>query len=311
MKIAVHDNAGRKFSQMIIDHWQQKGHEVFFEMGANPKLAAECDLTYIDFLDQNFYCLFNGLKGDHNPSYPKKRVAVRAIDIDVWMGRHRDPIIWTYMDDLITICDYHYNKIENEGHPPKGMHHLIRPGVDLEKFSFRKKERGYKVCMVTGDFWEMKNMLEGFRIFQLLVKRYPQHPWELHIRGQHHSRELEQVCKDHLIDSDARVKDKVTIYGPVDDMNSWYDQMDYIITPSLKEAFSYATAEAMSKGIKPILNNWLGADTIWPKKYIYNDLDEAVEMVMGEYNPEEYRQVVTERYDLKRMLSEYDTLFGT
>lgn len=305
MKIFVNDNASRKFSGMIMDEWEKQGHEVRFELGANPEVAQNwADVVFTDFIDSNVYCYFNNRT-------PIKKLFVRAIDIDVWMGRHRDPKFWEYITGLITISEPLFNKVEEEarrdGCIPDGKHHLVKPGVDTEKFTFREKERGFKIAMVTGDFWEMKNYIEGYRIFQLLQKRYPQYPWELHIRGQHHGRDMEQVMKEHIVNSNTP---GVTIYGQVPDMNEWYEDKDFILIPSLKEAFSYAGAEAMLKGIKPIFNNWWGADTIWPREYLYHDLDEAVEMFIGDHRPQEYRSYVEKQYSLKRMMNELNQIMG-
>lgn len=315
MKIFCCDNTAFKFSKMILDYWIAKGHEVKWEIGMNPELMAWSDLTYIDFLDSNFYCAFNGPKGDHEAldwqPYPKKRIAVRGIDIDLWMGRHCDSRIWNYMDDFIVINQKLYDKVQREGNPPKGKMHLIKPGVDLEKFTFREKERGFNICMVTGDFWEMKAVNEGYRIFDLLTRYAPQYPWKLHVRGQYRCREMEQIMKEHVIDS-MGIRDKVMVYPTVPDMNTWLEPMDYILVPSYKEAFSYATAEAMAKGIKPVINDFWGSTDIWPEKYIYSHFDEALEMFVSEdYDPQAYRAYVQTYYDFKDMMKQYDELLGT
>ena len=57
LNIAIHDNASGKFSQMIMNWWRKKGHDVRFEMGANPEaFSSWADLIYIDFMDGNFDC---------------------------------------------------------------------------------------------------------------------------------------------------------------------------------------------------------------------------------------------------------------
>lgn len=314
MKIGVFDSCSWKFSQCLIDHWKSKGHEVRNEVGMNPEILAWSDLTYIDWLDNNFYCAWNGKGGDHEAPdwkpYPKKKIVVRGIDIDVWAGRHCDQRIWKYMDDMIIISEPLREKVQREGNPPPGKLHLIKPGVDLNKFTFRKKENTYKICMVTGNFWEMKMINEGYRIFDMLIRKYPEIYWQLHVRGEYNCREMETVMKEHVIDS-MGIRPYVTVYSHVPDMNAWLEPMDYILVPSYKEAFSYATAEAMAKGIKPILNNWWGSELIWPKEYIYSHLDQAVDMFMTESEPEKYRQFVADNYDMKRMLADYDNLLGT
>lgn len=313
MKIAMHSSAGLKFMQDIKDHWEGKGHQVFYEPGANPALAEECDLTYIDFLDNNFYCLWNGLAGDHEAAdwkpYPKKRVVVRAIDIDIWMGRHRDPRIWSYMDDIIVISPFYKRMVQEEGNPPEGKLHLIRPGVDLTKFTYREKPNTYKIALVTGNLWEAKAAWEGIRLVDLLRKQTGK-DWTLHIRGQHIAPEWHRVAYEHLIHT-LKLRDKVFIYPEVPNMNDWYDDKDFTLVTSYKEAFSYAAAEGMAKGLKPVINNFFGADEVWPKEYLYDNFDEALRMFTEPIMSEDYRNVIYQNYDLKLMLRDYDDLLGT
>lgn len=309
MKIACFDNAGFKFSQMILDYWSSKGHEVRREMGTNPILTEWADLVYIDFLDNNFYVLYNGPKGDHFPSYPKKRIAVRAIDIDIWMGRHCDPQIFNYLDDLIVINKFYFDKVQRESNAPAGKIKLIYPGVDLNKFKFRNKERGCKIAMVVGNLWEAKSTYEGIRIFQEVNRLQPDKPWELHIRGEMIPPEWHRVSYEHLIEISG-LKDKITIYPPQPNISDWLQDKDYILVVSHKEAFSYAAAEGMAVGLKPVINHFFGSE--WNPKYRFNSLFEAVTMIVeGEYNPEEYRQYIQDHYDFKRMMKQYDELFGT
>ncbi len=313
MKIAIHDNAAFKFSRMIANHWQARGHEVFMEMGSNPALGATCDLIYIDFNDNNFYCYLNGLNGDRNPSYPKKRIAVRGIDIDLWMGRHSGFDFWNYIDDFIVINQFYYNKVKNESQVEESLVspklHLIRPGVDLNNFIFRDKNRGYKIAVVSGHMWEAKSNYEAIRIFQEVNRLYPDKPWELHIRGDMIPPEWRRTSYDHLINISG-LKDKIFIEGQQDNMNNWYQDKDYILVTSHKEAFSYALAEGMAVGLKPVANNFFGSE--WPEKYRFNSIHEAVTMLgEGEYNPSEYRQYIEQHYNSDRMFAEYDQLFGT
>lgn len=310
MKIAVFDNCAGKFSMGIMEYWRKKGHEVNFEMGTNPALVAEADLTYIDWLDQNFYCLYNGLNGDRsNPPFPKKRVAVRMIDLDYWQGRHKDPGIYNYMDDLIVINKFYYDRTKQESGIPENKLHLIYPGVDLDKFVFRKKDRGYKIAVVSGHMWEAKSNYEAIRIFQEVNRLYPGKPWELHIRGDMIPPEWRSVSYSHLIEISG-LKDRIFIEGLQGEMSNFYKDKDYILVVSHKEAFSYAAAEGMAVGLKPVLNNFFGSE--WPEKYRFNDLHTAVTMIgEGDWNPEEYRQYIQDYYDFQTMMKNYDDLFGT
>ena len=317
MNIAVHDNASGKFSQMIISHWRSRGHDVRFEMGANPEaFSSWADLIYIDFIDGNFYSYYNGMNGDRSqPPFPKKRIAVRGIDIDIWQGRHRDPDIWSYLDDFIVINQFYFDLVRNETSPYSDSKlHLIKPGVDLGKFTLMYKQHGYKIACVMGNIWEAKSGFEAIRIFQEVNRLYPDKPWELFIRGQHIEPDWHLFAYNQLI-KNTGLEDRIHIVpflGGEEAMNEWYQDKDYILVTSHKEAFSYAAAEGMAVGLKPVINNFFGSDDIWPKEYRFNSINEACLMLgEGTWLPEEYRQYIVENYDLKKMLESYDSLFQT
>jgi glycosyltransferase involved in cell wall biosynthesis len=99
----------------------------------------------------------------------------------------------------------------------------------------------------------------------------------------------------------------VEIIENVPDMNEFLEGVSHVTCFSKKEAFSYAIAEGMSKGCKPIIHNFYGCDKIWPKKFVWNTLDEALAMVDGPYIPEMYHKYA-EEYSVKKMLSAFDKL---
>ncbi len=315
-KVFVNDNAFYKFSQQLIDHWRKRGHEVYCEPGANPAWAKWADLIYIDFLDGNFYTYLNGEGGDRShPPYEKNRIAVRMIDIDYFQFRHTDPLVWTYLDDMIVISKFIYDRVVKETTPYSDRKlHLIKPGVDLTTFTFKEnRERGYKIGCVTGNLWEAKGGFEAIRIFQELNRLYPNKPWELHIRGQMIPPEWHQLAYDRLFEVSG-LKDKIFLIPQISqpELLAWYHRMDYILITSHKEAFSYASAEGMATGLKPVINNFFGSDDIWPAKYRFSSINEACLMLgEGDYNPQKYRQYIIDNYDAERMFKQYDDLFGT
>jgi len=311
-KIFVNDNAMFKFSMPLIKHWQDRGHEVFFEPGANPERSKWADLIFIDFMDGNFYTYFNGEGGDRShPSYEKNRIAVRMIDIDIWQGRHQDPIIWDYLDDAIVINQFYYDMVKSETSPHSdGKLHLIKMGVDLNEFPFVEKERGYKIACVTGNLWEAKDGFGAIRIFQEVNRLYPDKPWELHIRGQYIPPKWHDYAYDRLIDVSG-LKDRIFIVPQQSKMSAFYQDKDYTLVTSHKEAFSFAAAEGMAMGLKPVINNFFGSDDIWPQKYRFSSIHEACEMIgEGDWNPEEYRQYIQDNYNIETMFEKMDTLFN-
>jgi len=313
MIIGMADNNFGRFSSYIRKHWEDKGHEVRFEGGASEVIYQTCDLYYCEFFDNNIHYLYKWAM--EHPGVKKPRIVVRGIDWDVICGMATDPKIAEWVDDVITITP-HIRELLMAGNPGYTLDkvHLIRCGVDTNKFSWKKPQFGTKIVMPINEIdWVLKNGLEGFKIFTMLCKADPR-PWELHVRGKFCQFPYLKIVYEDFIEKSG-FKDRIFIYeASVPDMNEFFEDKDYLLCPSLKEAFSYTTAEGASKGIKPILNHWYHAEDTWPKEWLYLTPDEAVKKILDGYTEEDslkYRQYIIDNYTLEKMFDEYDKLLGT
>lgn len=308
------DNCTLKFCRDIKEHWEKKGHEVRYEVGASEHLAQWADLYYIDWWDNNFHYLFNWYK--EHPEAKKPKFAVRAIDWDIWAIDVRSQEMVDFVDHIITIAPHMYEKVKNNTNAAddkpivwNNKLSLIRPGLDLDKFPLKKyNSEQFNIGMVCGDMWEFKNAIGGYQIFAILAKRNT--AFKFHVRGQYVGNGYASVMHEHFVKTRNL---NLTLYPPMDNMLDFYNKIDFLIVPSLKEAFSYATAEAMAMGIKPVINNFLGSEGIWPKTYIFNTYKEAVDSIHT-YTKEQaldYRNFIIDNYSLTRMLAKYDALLGT
>lgn len=312
MKIGLADNNSLRFSHFFKKHWEDQGHEVFFEPGASEHLAQKVDVYYVEFWDHNIHYLYNWYK-DH-PKAKKPKIAVRIIDWEVHQGLVRDPHIAKWVDHAITITPHIRNIVldENEGFT-KDKVALIRCGVDLKEFTYRKPKNGTNIVIPCNEIdWVLKNVLEGIKIFAMLRKQ-DKRDWKLHIRGKWCQQKYIKIAFEDFIKK-AGIEEHVHFQvARVPSMNDYFEDMDYCLVPSLKEAFGYTTAECMAKGIKPILHNWLGSEDTWPKESLYLTPDEAVENILAGYTEEDarsYQAYIEEKYDARRMCKEVDELLG-
>ena len=322
------DNTGMKFCQDIYNHWVEAGHEVKFERGTSEYLAQWADIYYIDWWDGNLnylWKLYNGVEGvSRTPDWnndKKPKVIVRAIDWDVWCSYVPQSKEYTdFVDKAICIAPHMEKRLRENGDfgsPGEAGDKLklIIPGVNLDKFPLKTtKTDGFQVGMVLGDMWWYKNHMGGLDIFRILAKSDPR--WHLHIRGQHEPGQYNPVMYEHYIES-RQLKDRVTLWGSFGEMNEFYEKLDYLLHPGMKESFCYAVAEAMCKGIKPVVNHFYGAcadipdqENIWGHWMLYDDHSEAVKMFDGDIEPEKYRNIIKEHYPLDRMLKEIDEWIG-
>lgn len=321
MRIAVADNTGRKFINDLIEHWEKKGHEVRYERGTSEYLAQWADLYYIEWVDGNLdylWKIYNGAEGvSRTPDWDnnkKPKVAVRMIDWDLWCNYipFWETTYSDFIDKAICIAPHMQKYILDKAPQYKDKLQLIRPGVNLEKFPLKTTlTDGFQVGMVLGDMWWPKNHMGGLDIFTSLYQKDKR--YRLHIRGQHEPGEYWPVMYESYLDTRG-IRDAVTLYASVDDMNVWYEKIDYLLHPGMKETFCYAVAEAMSKGIKPIVNNFYGASDVWDGEFLYNTHQEAINMFKkggSQIKPnKDYREYINKNYSLERYFKETDEYLG-
>jgi hypothetical protein len=319
MRIAIADENSRKFTDDIIKHWESLGHEVRVEPGSSEKLAQWADLYYIDSWTNNIHYLWKlynddpdgarawmGKEWDNNK---RPKMVCRILDWEAWCGFVRDQRIIDWVDKIIFIAPHIMEKVNWEVNIPPEKQRIIRPGVNLDKFTLKTKQTdGFQLGMVLGDEWKYKNLYGGLDIFTTLYQQ--DNRWRLHLRGQHESGIYDPENFDYYLKSRG-IEKVVNHYALVDNMNDWYENIDILLHPGQKEAFCYAVGEAMAKGISCVINDFLGSHDIWREVDIYQTNQEAINILNGlneatySYN-ESIRDYIKNNYPLDRMLKEFD-----
>lgn len=315
MKIGIADSCALKFSRDIKEHWEAKGHEVRYEIGASEHIAQWADMYYCDFSDNNIHYLYKIYMGQHpehpnGKSYKRPKFVVRAIDWDIYVGYARDQGLVDFVDQWICIAPHMEKKLRAEATYREGQLVLIRPGVNLDRFPLKTtKTDGFQLGMVLGDMWVYKNHMAGLDIFTTLY--HQDRRWRLHIRGQHEPGEFNPVMFNHYLESRG-IAEAVRLYDRVEDMNLFYEGIDILLHPGMKEAYCYAVGEAMAKGIPVVVNDFYGAKDIWGESVLYKRHDQAVSMIKDPpFNSFTYHDIIEKKHNIKDMLSAYDTLLGT
>jgi glycosyltransferase involved in cell wall biosynthesis len=324
MKIAIADETNLKFMKDTKEHWENLGYEVKFESGASEILAQWADVYWVEWWSNNIHYLFNWYK--EHPEAKKPKFIVRVIDWDFWVRGVRSQEMVDFVDCFVALAPHIEERLRTEKDDTTGKPiewgsklHLVRPGVNLDKFTLKiKKTDGFQLGMVLGDFWpQAKNHMGGLDIFTTLYREDDR--FRLHLRGQHEGGQYWPVMYEHYLDSRG-IRNAVTLYPPQEDMNEWYENIDILLHPGMKEAFSYAIAEAMAKGIPPVVNQFYGSEDIWGYDkgvYLYQTHEiaikhilllvkrgEAIKVLMGE----ELRKLISCNYPNEKMFKEVDKL---
>jgi glycosyltransferase involved in cell wall biosynthesis len=219
-----------------------------------------------------------------------------------------DQVRWENVDCLIFVAD-HVRRILKEKIPrleERVKTQVIHNGVDLKRFRYKERGPGYNIAYV-GYLNHKKNpslLLQCISSLLDIDSRY-----RLHIAGFHEQPRYKLYFENLM--RDMGIEDNIKVYGWVDDVASWLEDKDYILSTSIGEGHPVGVMEAMAKGIKPLIHNWPGAKELFPTKYIFNTIDDFKRMVLnGDYDGMEYRSFIEENYSLKRQLKAIERLLS-
>ncbi len=73
------------------------------------------------------------------------------------------------------------------------------------------------------------------------------------------------------------------------DMGDWYAKIGFILSLSDEEGSHQAVAEGMATGCIPVIRNWVGADRIYPPRYISGSASHLVQQVLQQTECESFR----------------------
>lgn len=325
-KIVIFDPYLRKFTDGMEKWWLAQGHEVRMERYYNPQIANEwADIIWMETVDNNLASATNpgqAIMADNANYQPwglsdmdlrGRKIVVRAIDIEVFQGHHM-AANWNHVSDLIFIAPHIRNLVDIDALP--GVHqnlkvHTIPHCVDLDKWTFKERGPGFNIAIVS-ERWTSKGVGELLQIALKLKRIDPR--YKITWLGQRSDHPWEHMYRDEFVEHHNLPIEFINILNDGSTVDEFLEDKNYLLHASHKEAFSAATAEAMAKGIKPVVHRFYGADAIWPGM-TWDSIDEAVQMITGPnvegttswYNSEKYRQyLIDHEYTLPQMMARID-----
>lgn len=318
MKILLFDPYNKKFTQDMIDYWEDGGHEIQFQQYYNPTLIEWADVIYFFTCDNNLMSAMNpseALQADwlkdgiiesdmHKMDLTGKKVIVHPVDIEVWQGHHANELLWDIVDDVIFPAP-HIQKIFNEDSRTQGhrfRQHVIPFGVNLERWTFAEHQKGFNIGVV-GELWESKGVDLGLQIAMRLKEIDPR--YHITWRGPNQMYHWGKAYFDDMA-KDLPISHEIDF---VEDLNAWWEDKDYVLHCGQKETYTYAVAEAMAKGIKPVFHRYYGAEATWPG-LTWRSIDEAINLITeDEYDSQSYRQYLIDHHlDLDSMMTSIDNI---
>ena len=178
---------------------------------------------------------------------------------------------------------------------------VIPNPVDCTKYRVANSKSGTKKLCWIGYINYKKNFELALHLFKHLLSIDP--TWEFHIAGRfqdpRHRLYFDWFTRD--IPKNNQPNARIFYYGwiPSEHMNQWLEDKSYILSTSLYESFHYGLAEGMTAGLIPLIHHWLGAEELYPKKFLWNTIAEITELInQFESMTEDSRRQL--RFDIRR-----------
>ncbi len=289
----------------MVAHWESQGHETRKTLYYDPVIAIWADTLWFETCDNNIHqATQENVNGEtaETVGLKDKHVICRVIDIEAWCGLHTQ-VAWDYVDDTIFVAPHIKDLVEKDVMVPNPI--VIPCGVNMDKFTMRKDPVNTKKIAWVAERWYAKGIDYFLQYAAMLYKVAPEYKiYSLGIWADNATSGWYKAYIDYFMEKNPM---NVEFVEHAPDMNEFLEDKSHCILFSKKEAFSYAIAEGMSKGLKPIIHRFFGCDAIWSKRFIWNTIDEAIEMTLGDYNPLAYRTEVGQ-YSLDKMLKSFDEI---
>ncbi|MDG1549034.1 MAG: hypothetical protein P8Q94_03180, partial [Candidatus Poseidoniaceae archaeon] len=104
------------------------------------------------------------------------------------------------------------------------------------------------------------------------------YPWMM---GESRRSELYYYDKQYnRIKKSKHLKNGVEFEGYTLTISEFYNSIGYVLSTSDFESFHYTIADGVSAGNFPIIWPWVGADELYPKEWVTEDINNAVEKII-------------------------------
>ena len=233
---------------------------------------------------------------------------------------------WPAVDALIVICPAAVEYMAEHYPAMKDKVHLVYNPLDIvERFNFPRPpytdfNLGFlgmvpfrkRPDLALEIFEKCSQESSCFRL-RIKGKRPCDYPWMA-------SRTEEMAQYKREFDDKLAVslhKDNI-IFDQFDpEPGRWYAGCGFILSTSDYEGSHQAVAEGMAEGSIPVIRDWEGASKLYPAKYVWHDVDDAIRLIKSwRASPSKYwaeaeqcREFATENFEARTICLAYDKIF--
>lgn len=205
-------------------------------------------------------------------------------------------VIWDNVHRIIFVAEHIREFIIDKFNINRYKTVVIPNGINLSKYKFSDRKDGYNIAYV-GYINYKKGPMLLLHTFKAIYDK--DNRYKLYIAGQFQD-ERDVLYFEQMI-KEFGIKKNVFFQGWQDNLDIWLEDKNYILCTSVLESQNISVMQAMTKGIKPLIHNFVGAKSIYNENYIWNTINEAVNILEDKnYNSKEYFEFVKDNYSTER-----------
>lgn len=208
---------------------------------------------------------------------------------------------WNNVDKIIFIAEHMKNFAVDKFKIDNNKAIVISNGINLEKYTFKERKPGFNIAYVGYINYKKGPMLllHTFKAIYDIDNRY-----KLYIAGKF--QDDRYLLYFNQMINEFHIEKNVFYQGWQNNLDEWFEDKSYVLCTSVLESQNMSVMEAMSKGIKPLVHNFVGAKSIYNEKFVWNTIDEAISMLVSKgFNSIEYRKFIEDNYSLEKQIDKF------
>ena len=215
-------------------------------------------------------------------------------------------VAWENVNKIIFVVEHIKNFVIENFNIDEEKAIVIPNGIDGEKWTFAERRPGFNIAYV-GYINYKKGPMLLLHAFKSIYDKDNQ--YKLFIAGQF--QDHRDILYFNQMIKEFGLEDNVVYEGWQDNLDKWLENKNYILCTSILESQNMSVMQAMEKGIKPIIHNFVGAKNIYPENLVWNTINDAVEMINDNvYNSKEYHSFIVNNFELQIQIEKLKSLLS-
>lgn len=207
-------------------------------------------------------------------------------------------VAWENVDGLL-FESTHIERITNQMYDLSGVNQRMAwDCVWLDEYPLYDNGLGFDIAYI-GHInhkkgWQL--LLQCMAAAVQLDSRY-----KLHVAGDFQELRWEAYIRRFI--HTMGLQDNIIFYDWVDGIQDFLKDKNYLLSTSQWEGCPKGIIEAMACGIKPLIHNWVEAEEVFPKSFLFNTVDEFKALLESPfYLPKEHRFYVEDKFNAEKQM---------